>query len=224
MTVAAGFTLLKLLNSFFATHIDFEDGKRLFTNAIIMIRKISVQTNDLPSRLAEVLSQMWRGSVGGGYRERTSNPLAMTKGEMDGTLQLKVRCRMSMSLVFDSVWRWREEFQAKGHGNLDCNSPTECSCIAANNQTAAVKNPTNPESAAESSASSTADPSLSSNLPMTSFAPNALSLTPGPAFHGAQPMEANYEVFDPLSWHLDGFIDFPYPSFAGIDGSLGGVA
>ena len=27
---------------------------------------------------------------------------------------------MSMSLVYDSVWRWREEFQAKGKGNLEC--------------------------------------------------------------------------------------------------------
>jgi hypothetical protein len=29
--------------------------------------------------------------------------------------------------------------------------------------------------------------------------------------------EANYEVFDPLNWMLDGLVDFPY-SFAALQG------
>lgn len=114
LIVAAGFTLLKLLNSFFANHIDLEYGKSLFNRTIWAIRTISVSMNDLPSRLAEVLAQLWRGG-GAGSRVGTQDV-----GEVDGSLQLKVRCRMSMSLVFDSVWRWREEFQAKGRGNLEC--------------------------------------------------------------------------------------------------------
>ncbi len=116
MITAAGFTLLKLLNSFFASHIDLDYGKSLFNRTIWAIRTISVTTNDLPSRLAEVLAQLWRG---GGAGSRTDvNGI----GSVDGSLQLKVRCRMSMSHVFDSVWRWREDFQAKGRGNLECKS------------------------------------------------------------------------------------------------------
>ncbi|KAI9821069.1 MAG: hypothetical protein M1827_003802 [Pycnora praestabilis] len=180
--IAAGFTLLKLLNSFFANDIDLEHGKSLFNKTIWSIRAISVTSNDLPSRLAEVLAQLWRG---GGAGSRTRSP---SNSEMDSSLQLKVRCRMSMSLVFDSVWRWREEFQAKGRGNLE----------------SAVKNPTNPDSAAESSASSIVDPSFAppgisgavtlsgNNVPSNSFG------------------ESNYEVFDPLNWMLDGLVDFPY--------------
>ena len=114
MIIAAGFTLLKLLNSFFAQHIDLDYGKSLFTRTIYTIRAVSVVQNDLPSRLAEVLAQLWRGS-GAGMKSREE-----WIGAIDGSLQLKVRCRMSMSLVFDSVWRWREEFQAKGRGNLEC--------------------------------------------------------------------------------------------------------
>lgn len=38
--------------------------------------------------------------------------------------------------------------------------------------------------------------------------------------------EANYEVFDPLNWMLDGLVDFPY-SFTGMQGleqpGLGGL-
>ena len=114
MIVAAGFTLLKLLNSFFAGHIDIEYGKALFNRTIWAIRAISVATNDLPSRLAEVLAQLWRGGGAGSRKLNTDNEVT------DSSLQLKVRCRMSMSLVYDSVWRWREEFQAKGRGNLEC--------------------------------------------------------------------------------------------------------
>ena len=113
MITASGFTLLKLLNSFFASFIDLEYGRKLFTETIRAIRAISVTKHDLPSRLAEVLAQLWKGS-GAGSRHPIPTSHAMEK-----PLQLKVKCRMSMSLVFDSVWRWREEFQAQGRGNLE---------------------------------------------------------------------------------------------------------
>lgn len=108
MMLAAGFTLLKLSNSFFATHIEMNYTKSLFNRTHWAIRNASVTSNDLPDRLAEVLAQMWKT---GGASQRNVTP---GNGEMDSVLQLKVRCRMSMSLVFDSVWRWREDFQAKG--------------------------------------------------------------------------------------------------------------
>ncbi|KAL9631657.1 MAG: hypothetical protein Q9164_005768 [Protoblastenia rupestris] len=113
MIIASGFTLLKLLNSFFASFIDLDYGRRLFTETIRAIRAISVIKNDLPSRLAEVLTQLWKGSGAG------SKSPQLASNVMENSLQLKVKCRMSMSLVFDSVWRWREEFQAQGRGNLE---------------------------------------------------------------------------------------------------------
>ena len=122
MIIAAGFSLLKLMNSFFARHINIEYGRNLFNRTIQAIRIISVFPNDLPNRLAEVLAQLWRSSGAG------SRLSVATSDSPDSSLQLKVKCRMSMSLVFDSVWRWREEFQAQGRGNLECNihpvSPT----------------------------------------------------------------------------------------------------
>ena len=113
MIIAAGFTLLKLLNSFFADSGKLAHGRDLFLKTIKAIRTISVATNDLPSRLAEVLAQLWK-SGGSGLRAGQGQ----TKS-LENSLQLKVRCRMSMSLVYDSVWRWREEFQAKERGNLE---------------------------------------------------------------------------------------------------------
>jgi hypothetical protein len=105
MMVAAGCTLLKLCKSFFAAHIDMEYTKNLFNRTIWAVRSVSVSNNDLPERLAEVLAQMWR--LGGA-------PQATSGADVDDSLRLRVRCRMSMSLLFDSVWRWREDARTKG--------------------------------------------------------------------------------------------------------------
>ncbi len=115
MVVVAGFALLQLLSSFFATEVDFERGRQLFHKTIQAIRSMSVTSNDLTWRLAELMVQMWN-AVG---VERRSH---IGGGEIDGSLQLKVRCRHSMSLVFDTIWRWREEFQALGRGTLESKS------------------------------------------------------------------------------------------------------
>jgi hypothetical protein len=105
--VSAGFALLKMLNSFFAAHIDLEQGKLLFNWVVSALRRMSVKGNDRAARLADVLAQLWRA---GGV-----NKGAIGEGE-DSSLRLKVRCRMSMSHVFDSVWRWREDLEGKRRG------------------------------------------------------------------------------------------------------------
>jgi len=107
MMVAAGCTLLKLSKSFFSNHIDMEYAKSLFNRTIWAVRGVSVSSNDLPARLAEVLAQMWKLGVAS-QRSATSN------SDVDDSLRLKVRCRMSMSLLYDSVWRWREDARTKG--------------------------------------------------------------------------------------------------------------
>ncbi|TAQ85157.1 hypothetical protein B7494_g6518 [Chlorociboria aeruginascens] len=214
MVVASCFTLLKLLSSFFAQEIDFERGRQLFHRTIQAIRSMSIINNDLPWRLAELMVQLWNGArVEVRSREQLDgNVDGQERGvAIDGSLQLKVRCRMSMSLVFDSIWRWREEFQAQGRGNLE----------------AAMKNPTNPDSAAGSSASSThmdstlMPPShqLGNQLlaATTAVTPNN-SMTPNSNMMGGVGYsEGNYEVFDPLNWMLDGLVDFPY-SYAAVQG------
>ena len=57
----------------------------------------------------------------------TTNPTPSSG--IDSSLQLKVRSRMSMSIVYDSVWRWREDL----HGKISDSQ---------------LKNPTSPETAA----------------------------------------------------------------------------
>jgi hypothetical protein len=200
---------------------------------------MSVINNDLPWRLAELMVQMWNGArVEQRSRQQQMSNNGNGNGQdaravVDDSLQLKVRCRMSMSLVFDSIWRWREEFQAQGRGNLEGQlSPFPAWCVRSEKQAyaysiAAMKNPTNPDSAAESSASSThMDATL---MPPAHQLQNHLLAAAGAVtpVHGLPSSsmisgsvgysESNYEVFDPLNWMLDGLVDFPY-SYAAIQG------
>lgn len=216
MIDAAGFSLLKLMSSFFADDVDFNRGRELFHRTIKAIRTTSVMENDLQWRLAELMAQMWNGmSV-----EARQTP---RRGESDPNLELKVRCRHSMSLVYDTIWRWREEYQARGRGSIDgmfCDAMDMQS--DANLVTAAIKNPTNPDSAEESRSSSTpldntlVPPSHSMHQHPGMMSHTAPTLTgPGAMLGGYA--ESNYEVFDPLNWMLDGLVDFPY-SYAAVQG------
>lgn len=237
MIFAACFTLLKLLSSFFAREIEFNRGRNLFHRTIEAIRGMSVINNDLPWRLAELMVQMWNGArveqrSQMQHMSGSSNGIE-TRTAVDDSLQLKVRCRMSMSLVFDSIWRWREEFQAQGRGSIEGQWAYflhfDVSLNSKNNSNAsriaAMKNPTNPDSAAASSASSThmndtlMAPShqLQSQLLAAQGAVTPNHALPSGMMSGVGYSESNYEVFDPLNWMLDGLVDFPY-SYAAVQG------
>lgn len=246
MLVAAGFALLKLMRSFFVKQVDFERGRTLFHRTIQAIRAASVVQNDLNWRLAELMVQIWNGA----RIEGSSPSFQGDDPEIDDSLQLKVRCRHSMSLVFDSIWHWREEYQARGRGTLDGELPPERSaprllpdpsslpCLSEVNSCGlrhslvALKQPTNPDSANESSASSThldstlAPPShsLPANLGLAA-SNGALTPSGGSAMGGGTQgsilglnnYDSNYDFWDPQHWMLDGLIDFNYNTFVPIE-------
>ncbi|KAH8899241.1 hypothetical protein GQ53DRAFT_635098 [Thozetella sp. PMI_491] len=214
MLVAAGFALLKLLRSFFAKTIEYERGRNLFHRTINAIRATSVVQNDLNWRLAELMVQMWNGArVDGATQSYLGDDVS---ADVDDSLQLKVRCRHSMSLVFDSIWHWREEYQARGRGTLD-----------------ALKQPTNIDSANESSASSThLDSTLappSHGLPTTlALASSNGALTPSGAsglggqaglLGGISYDTPTYDAWDPQHWMLDGLVDFNYTFVSPLEGA-----
>ena len=125
MMLAAGFALLKLHNNFLQQvdlDTDKERARNLFSKTIWALRSMSVQENDLAQRLAEVLAQVWRGSRAAAEK----NGMDAAPAYIDNSMQLKVRCRMSVSLVYDSVWRWREEASRKGIS-------LECACLGESN-------------------------------------------------------------------------------------------
>ncbi|KAF2404168.1 hypothetical protein EJ06DRAFT_190002 [Trichodelitschia bisporula] len=189
--IAAAVALLKLLNSTFgfAEHVDREVGEGLFGDGITAIRQMSVKTNDLPQRLAEVFAQMWKADA-----ERIDSgqgPDSRPPGEPDASLTLKRRYRMSMSHVFDSIWRWKDELQGK---------------VRTEKLDTAVKNPTSPVATHRGSFSNGRRPSSSltgdpNELGMTSFGGFGMPLSGDSDMAYA----TSYDFFDPMGWYLNGF-------------------
>ena len=105
--LVAGCALIKTLNSTFVTYVDSDYGKTLFNSTIVAMRKISLREDDISDRLAEKLMQIWRAEGSGVLSERTLLP------NTEDPLQLRVRCRMSVSHVFDCVWGWKCKGQYK---------------------------------------------------------------------------------------------------------------
>jgi hypothetical protein len=186
MVLAAGFTLMKLLNSFFANKVDVSSGRSLFLQTVAALRNISVVPNDLPQRLAEVLAQLWQAN-GAGDANKLFPDSPDFQQDPEHSLQLKVRCRMSMSLLYDSVWRWKDHVGAGASKNLD----------------RAVQHPTIP--AAIPNATPT---EVSQVLPPSTMAPDQDLSLAGLDSWDSLNFAAN-APFDSLGWALDGFLDMP---------------
>lgn len=105
--VSAAFIILKvMMNGYFEKLLDVEAGKRLLDAAISSIRKMSVANNDLPGRLSDVI----------GFFCVFPDPRVISGGCVDD-LRLRVRNRLSMSIVYDSLWEWRKQFPLDGDRN-----------------------------------------------------------------------------------------------------------
>ena len=99
--LCASFIVLKIMmNGYFGSLIDAKAGKDLLNSAISALRKMSVANNDLPARLSDVI----------GYFCALPDHGAVSGDTPDG-LRLRVRNRLSMSIVYDLLWQWRKYFQ-----------------------------------------------------------------------------------------------------------------
>lgn len=216
MMLAAGFSLLKIMQYFLPQHdLDTQGASSLLHRTLWALRSTSVVENDLPERLSEVFAQVWKsGKV-------PDTESGVRSEEPSDELQLRVRCRMSMSLVFDSVWRWRKNFRdlrpppsrffnVSGEGAPT--DPTLPKHESANNTH--VNTPTlarTPVHGLTANASQTL-PTLNSSSAPTPV-PGMAGMPTGIADDfGIDPYGASnsYEVFDPLNWMLDGTVDFPF--------------
>jgi hypothetical protein len=206
MMLASAVALLKLLNSFFASMLDRDAGEQLFWDTITAIRDMSVQTNDLPQRFAEVFAQMWKADA-----ERLPDAFSSESaklGEVDASessLSLKLRSRMSMSLMFDSVWRWKDELQGK---------------VREEKLEAAIQNPTSPQ--AMTHRGSFSNGRRPSDLVEDSATAALSAMGSFGGFGGLQLGTADsvaneFQLFDPISWYFDGIIGGTEdPGFAGV--------
>ncbi|QDS69990.1 hypothetical protein FKW77_003244 [Venturia effusa] len=194
MCVAAAAALLKLMNSFFgfSTFTDREDGVHLFWVAIDCIRVMSARDNDLPQRLGEVLAQMWNSWDAARTEGGVVVSESVAAGHVDSSLTLKRRYRMSMSHVFDSIWRWKEEMHGD-RGKLKDQ----------------VLNPTSPIATTHRSSSFSNGRRPSLGLPNEQQHVDSQGISSFGGFGGMplaqsdMSVPTNYDFFDPMGWYLN---------------------
>jgi hypothetical protein len=95
----AAISILKIYRSKLAPFIDLNAGERAYFSAIRFLRQTSLENDDLGARGVSILSQLWT----------SQNVFRRPNGQHD-SLATRIRSRLSMSVVFDCFWWWREEF------------------------------------------------------------------------------------------------------------------
>ncbi|KAK9322812.1 hypothetical protein V1517DRAFT_322173 [Lipomyces orientalis] len=102
--VLAAFIIMKVQFSSLSEALDTNAGKRHFASAIAIMRKSSIKDNDFPIRVSTIMFQLWKlhskdklDAIRDGRPQYTSP-------------RLKLRSRMATSVLFDSIWVWRERY------------------------------------------------------------------------------------------------------------------
>ncbi|KAL6708534.1 hypothetical protein ACN47E_002515 [Coniothyrium glycines] len=95
----AGFSVLRLVRSSLAQHLDVAAGERAFAQAVQFLKNVSLQEGDIGQRTALIMQDLWNS-------DRT---FRRKDGQLD-PLVLRLRTRLSMSVSYDMFWYWREIF------------------------------------------------------------------------------------------------------------------
>jgi transcriptional regulatory protein LEU3 len=232
MALAAGFALHKLLNSEFASKLPAEQGRKYVLQTVEILRKSKVWPNDLLDRFAEVLAQLWKNSARGRSLHSMSQSPSLSNtgmttfthhtpqqqpppppldqrqpssGPHDDLLNLIVRSRKSMSVVFDCVWRWQAGRAGDAGQQLD---------------KTVIMNPTNPDS----SSNSTPPPGVILENPahtLPNFNPHLNTLSMPLQLPQGMASANSFEFFDSVSWMLDTHNDWPHYSTGGFGTDFG---
>lgn len=101
MFISAAFAILRVsTNGFFRLLIDAPTAGKLVESAIAALRKASVVNNDLPARLGDVI----------GFFCTLSDAESIGGSTVEDLQLREVRNRLSVSVVYDSLWTWRRHF------------------------------------------------------------------------------------------------------------------
>lgn len=105
-------SLLRILKSSLSRDVDIERAKSALFLGINIMKQISAGGNESAAKCVVILNQLWNSSK------------AFRKQEGSEYWGLRIRSRLSMSIVLDTVWWWRDEFDAQ-HRTLFSQEITE---------------------------------------------------------------------------------------------------
>ena len=98
MLSIAATVLLKIINSSYSVYVDHVAGKHAFNSCLRLLRRASVEDNDLPGKASRVMAQLW-GVHRSFVAERAAEP------------SLKLKSRLGASLLYDSLWTCTYDFR-----------------------------------------------------------------------------------------------------------------
>ncbi|KAF1849493.1 uncharacterized protein K460DRAFT_280097 [Cucurbitaria berberidis CBS 394.84] len=191
----AGFTILRLIRSPLAQHLDLAAGEQAFFQAVQFLKNVSLQQGDIGVRTALIMNDLWG-----------SNRVFRRKDGRTDSLGLRLRTRLSMSVSYDMFWYWREEF---GHMQNPYNGDEPI--LPSNDAT----QPTTPHQAYVSNqAQGLSDATVRSQPPVNKFDPSLVNpqLQPDPTGMSFDAWDGSEYSVPPM---LDQFPDYDWA--AGYD-------
>lgn len=94
----ASSSLLRILKSTASQSLDFSRARSSLFLAINLAKQMSVESTDAAAKLIIILKQLWNSSK------------AFRKADGSEYTALRIRSRLTHSIVIDTVWWWRDEF------------------------------------------------------------------------------------------------------------------
>lgn len=87
--------------------------KTYFFRTISLLRRMSIDSNDMPSRMAKIFSQLW--TVEKLFEKQPNRSLEANDSNAPDeptslSSPLVVQSRLSMSVLHDCMWRWKDHF------------------------------------------------------------------------------------------------------------------
>ncbi|KEF54138.1 uncharacterized protein A1O9_09933 [Exophiala aquamarina CBS 119918] len=158
--------------------------KPYFFRTISLLRRMSVDSNDMPSRMAKIFSQLW--TIDNLFEQQPNRSPDDAGTESAAPLStsspLIVQSRLSMSVLHDCMWRWKDHYR---YSQSSRNPGIDHSRTTSNNNTRSAAESAPPRqlmlmSGINSTAqnlTTTADPSTSFSVPSA----NNLTFSPGMA-------------------------------------------
>ncbi|GLA38218.1 hypothetical protein AnigIFM63309_005224 [Aspergillus niger] len=106
----ASSALLRVLKGSQWATMDVEKAKTSYFTAINLAKQMSVYNFDIAAKTVMVLSQLWNSTK------------AFRKADGSEYLALRIRSRLVVSPVIDTVWWWREEFDPQFYSTVTSQS------------------------------------------------------------------------------------------------------
>ena len=95
----ASTALLRILKSSAASQgLEVGRARNCFFNAINLAKEMSIDPADLPAKTVTILNAVWNSNK------------AFRKADGSEYIALRIRGRLSISPIIDTVWWWRDEF------------------------------------------------------------------------------------------------------------------